>query len=316
MGNFGLIWCKSVSIQKQNTGMIRINATFLSMLTDSDVTQAGGLYPELLKLVLNEEVSLFNGFPFICTSLKIDGIYKSITLVNKYAWNEEKLTRQIVMRSVPLSLYDAASHSVINNYTIPNIDNPEVEMHIDTKGDAYGVGGFTTQDVLAVVGNAFEKTTIDIPGITHYDINDITLNVGSTMMQIVQNLFPIPGLCSSYTTDGDLIIKGAPDESSFNSFITSLNPCMIVSKNIVWRKYYYIVEGSQSSPEKVGMLNNIQDISSNNFQGLKSGLTWNIKVIYNLFGGIFGFSKQITETSKYDKKLVLPQDISDTMLTL
>jgi len=317
---FSLIWCKSVSINKSSNGAIRMNLSFISF-------KSGNVkYNQLFTIGIGDEIRMY-GITFVCMSRNDDNLYSSVSLVNKDSLEEKRLTRQMVFKSVPNQLVEAANHSIVDTLQVPDINNPDVQIfinHIDNV-DSYGNWGWKTDDILKEVCQEL-NINLFLPDLMDYYVSNTVLNVGSTLMQIITNLFPIPGLVMSYGS-GDsfsdesyttIHVNGATSYSEFTSFVRSLNPCEITSMGANYKKYYYKVEGAQAEPIAINTdTDTVYDMNSSDFNGLlDSNLTWNVGIIYNLFGRVFGFSYLESETYSHRKMLKLPEDLSDTMLTL
>lgn len=310
--SFALIWCKSVSISKSNTGAIRINLTFLSF-------DGGSVkYSELFTIKVDDEIDMY-GHTFVCVSRSESNMTTKVGLINKSSYKERKLTTQILFRTLPTALVTAARHQIINSVTIPSIDNPDVKMFFrEVSDDLYGNGGYTVSDVLDEVSDMLE-INISVPNMFDYQISNLTLNVGSTVMQIITNLLPVPGLTASYRGDNSIYIREAQSEGEFNSFVNSLPPCNVESLNISYNDFYYIVEGQKGEPEGIEYnTDTILDINSsdiNNYTSESPTTSWNLGIIYNLFGEIFGMSYSSTSEETMQQHIVLPKDILFTDLT-
>lgn len=311
MAEFDLVWCKSFSISKASNGGIHISASFLNL--PGLIDNSSG---KLLTMELNDSVTLF-GFTFICTNATIDGIIKRVTLINKDSYLEKKLTHDISFRTVPKSLMNAAKLAIINNRTIPDIDNPDVELFIkESSTSLYGNGGWKCSDIFNELVNYFESN-VTIPSNFNYDVSDVSFSTGSTMIQILQNLYPIPGMGAHYESDGSLVMTSSPTESEFNSFTSDISSCQTLSDNGTFKEFIYIIDGMQSSPEGVNNenCNSVITIESNLYKGIKSTLMWKIGLIYNLFGGIYGYAYKTQTVSSIDIRLILPKDQSLTEIT-
>jgi len=312
---FALSFCKQVNISKSGNGSIRLNVTLLFIKSELDIKG-------LVNTEIDDKVTYW-GYTFICVSRDVDGINVKLSLINEASYEEKKLLNTVIFRTVPTTLWDAAKLSIINNLIIPTIDNPDVELQTihDSTVTPYGNGGWTNKSILETLASDYFSSNIYIPSDFEYDIVELSVNTGTTLIQIVQNLLPIPGLVAHYNYNGDIEINPAPSSSEFDSFCESLEPCIKTSLGGSVKEFYYIVEGLQAYPLGIDatQLYTIQYISSETYQGLKSSdnipLIWNLGIIYNIFGSIYGISSMSQSSECFETHIILPDDKAELNLS-